>query len=216
MTEPSEAIRERLRELERAFSAFEKGQRARLYESREALLGLGEAVEASGQSVLTPICEIANRLLGVALMEGGLDEARSVQFVRELLAVVEAQTSMDGGEDQTPGGVFHVVNSEKVGEMLVRRGLLAPDQLEKALLLQRVSKGRRFGQVLIAMNAIDQRTLDSVLEEQRSETRRDETRRAGGGAAQGTPSTLGQPSLRLAPLPPLPPDTSGGGVSGQR
>lgn len=197
MTDSQTFIRDRLRELERAFGAFEKGQRNRLFESRDALLGLTEGVETGGWEALGPICEIASRLLGIVLMEGGLDEGRAVAVVRELLGYVEGQIleSQEGIGAEAPGGVFHVVNSERVGDMLVRRGVIGPDQLEKALLLQRVSKGKRVGQVLVAMNAIDQRTLDSTLENQKSETRRAETRRS---------STLGQGSMRVTPLPPVP------------
>jgi len=196
MTDAKDPIKQRLRELERSFNGFERGERNRLYESRDSLLGLAEAVEVSGFESLTPLCEISSRLLGLLLMEGGLDEGRSVQFVRELLGYIEGQLQvLHGNEESTPGGVFHVVNSEKVGEILVRRELIAPHQLEEALLLQRVSKGKRVGEVLVAMNAIDHRTLKSVLESQKGETRRAETRRSG---------TPGQPSIHLTPLPPFP------------
>lgn len=187
----TQQIRERLRELERAFVAFEKGQRNRLFESRDSLTGLTEVIEASDWNVLGPICEITSRVLGLVLMEGGLDEGQSVQVVRELLGYVEANIfQRDPGAlpgAATPGGVFHVVNSERVGDMLIKQGKIAPEQLEKALLLQRVSKGKRVGQVLIAMNAIDQRTLDSVLEHQKNETRREETRRSSNFGQQGGP-----------------------------
>ena len=61
-------MRAHLRELERAFGAFERGDVNRLYESRESLLGLSEAIESDGWYTLTPICEIASKLLGVVLM----------------------------------------------------------------------------------------------------------------------------------------------------
>ncbi|MEL6714952.1 MAG: hypothetical protein AAFP86_14315, partial [Planctomycetota bacterium] len=110
MNETNDPIRERLRELERAFVAFEKGQRNRLYESRDSMLGLAEAVEGSDSASLAPLCEIATRILGVLIMERGLDEQRSVSFVRELLAYVESQFAAES-EASAPGGVFHVVNS---------------------------------------------------------------------------------------------------------
>lgn len=196
MSDVQDPIKLHLRELERAFSGFERGERNRLYESRDSLVGLAEAVEVAGFEALTPLCEMMGRLLGLVLMEGGLDEARSVHLVQEMLGYVEAQVHAQRGSSEAgPGGVFHVVNAEKVGEILLRRGLIAPDQLEKALLLQRVSKGRRVGEVLLAMNAIDQRTLSDVLENQKGETRRAETR----GSA-----VLGSRSIQMNPLPPVP------------
>lgn len=203
MSKPEELVRDRLREIERSFTAFERGDRNRLYETRDSLLGLTGAIESSDANQLAPLSEIASRLLGLVIMEGGLTEARSVDLVRELLGFIEAQL-MKVQPTEEPGGVFHIVNSEKVGDILVRRGLLQPDQVHKALLLQRVSKGRRIGQVLVAMNAIDQRTLDDVLNGQKNETRRAETRRGSGGVA-ATPSTLGMSSIPLSPLPALPP-----------
>ncbi len=203
MLKPQELVRDRLREIERAFTAFERGDRNRLYETRDSLLGLTGAIESSEASQLAPLSEVASRLLGLVIMEGGLTEARSVQVVRELLGFIEAQL-MEVQPTEEPGGVFHVVNSEKVGDMLVRKGLLSAEQVDKALLLQRVSKGRRIGQVLVAMNAIDQRTLDDVLNDQKAETRRAETRRGSGG---GNDSTLGMSSIPLAPLPALPGST---------
>lgn len=199
MLKPQELVRERLREIERAFTAFERGDRTRLYESRDSLLGLTSAIEGSEVSDLGPLSEIASRLLGLVIMEGGLSEGRSVQIVRELLGFIEAQV-MHVEPNEAPGGVFHVVNSEKVGDMLVRRGLISPELVHKALLLQRVSKGRRLGQVLVAMNAIDQRTLEEVLENQKAETRRAETRRKSGVAR----SQFGDRAIPLAPLPQLP------------
>ena len=204
----TQQIRERLRELERAFAAFEKGQRNRLFESRDSLTHLAGVVEESDWDTLGPICEIASRVLGLVLMDGGLDEGRSVGVVRELLGYVESQIFQPEASDAhgtaSPGGVFHVVNAERVGDMLIKKGLIAPDQLEKALLLQRVSKGKRVGQVLIAMNAIDQRTLDSVLENQKNETRREETRRSSNFGQQGGPNDgtgLPPTKLGLAPAP---------------
>ena len=199
MLKPQELVKDRLKEIERAFTAFERGDRNRLYETRDSLLGLTTAIEASEVSDLAPLSEIASRLLGLVIMEGGLSEARAVQVVRDVLGFVEAQL-MEVQPSAEPGGVFHVVNAEKVGDMLVRKGVLSSEQIDKALLLQRVSKGRRIGQVLVAMNAIDQRTLDDALNEQKSDTRRAETRR---GGASGN-STLGKQSIPLAPIPQMP------------
>ena len=200
MLKPQELVKDRLKEIERAFTAFERGDRNRLYETRDSLLGLTSAIEGSEVSDLAPLSEIASRLLGLVIMEGGLTETRAVQVVRDMLGFVEAQL-MEVQPSDDPGGVFHVVNAEKVGDMLVRKNILSPDQIDKALLLQRVSKGRRIGQVLVAMNAIDQRTLDDALNEQKSDTRRAETRR---GAGAGN-STLGQRAIPLAPIPQMPP-----------
>lgn len=199
MLKPQELVKDRLKEIERAFTAFERGDRNRLYETRDSLVGLTSALEESDVSSLTPISEIASRILGLVIMEGDLTEARAVQVVRDLLGFVEGQL-MEVQPTEEPGGVFHVVNAEKVGNLLVRKGLVHPDQVDKALLLQRVSKGRRIGQVLVAMNAVDQRTLDQALNEQKADTRRAETRRGTGGG----PSTLGKKSIPLAPLPQLP------------
>lgn len=203
MSETNDPVRRHLRELERAFGAFDKGERNRLYESRDAMSGLTEAVEASPWSDLSALCEIANRTLGILLMERGLDEQRTVGLVRELLAFLESRMTC-AEEGVEPGGVFHVVNSQKVGELLLKKGLIGPDQLEKALLLQRVSKGRRVGQVLIAMNAIDQRTLDHVLEDQRGDTRREETRRVantGQGEMPHSELRFTRPQLNQQPPP---------------
>ncbi|MEM9381898.1 MAG: hypothetical protein AAGB93_18220 [Planctomycetota bacterium] len=199
-------MRVHLRELERAFGAFERGDVNRLYESRESLLGLSEAIESDGWYTLTPICEIASKLLGVVLMERGLSEARAVQVVRELLQYVEGEVAR-ANESQgavDPGGVFHIVNSQKVGELLVKRGLVSSEDLEKALVLQGVRRGRRVGEVLVAMNVIDQRTLDEVLEMQKAETRREETRRS---SRPNAPSS-GGPSISITAgsnaIPPVP------------
>lgn len=220
MTNPNPPMREHLRELERAFAAFERGDVNRLYESRESLLGLSESIEADGWYTLTPICEIASRLLGVVLMERGLTEVRAVQVVRELLEYVEGEVARGNAADGNvdPGGVFHIVNSKKVGELLMSKGLVNQEDLEKALVLQRVRKGRRVGEVLVAMNVIDQRTLDDVLEAQRQETRREETRRGTrGGEVKGatikepdqTAGSTAIPQLPGIEDPPAPLTTEG-------
>jgi len=200
-------MRDHLRELERAFQAFDQGDTNRLYESRESLMGLSEAIEADGWYTLTPLCDIASRLLGVVLMERGLNEVRAVQVVRELLEYVEGEVARanetHGAVD--PGGVFHIVNSKKVGELLMQRGLVTSGDLEQALVLQGVRKGRRVGEVLVAMNVLDQRTLDDVLNLQRAETRQEETRRSSrigidtGAVADPPSATVGQSAI-----PPMP------------
>jgi len=208
MSQTADPIRDRLRELERALVAFERGERGRLYESRDSMLGLAEAVDNSGLDALSEICDIANRLLGILLMEGSLSEGRSVSIVRELLAHVEKQVSAATRAGGGPGGVFHVVNAEPIGEILLRQGLITRDQLEEALALARAKKGRRVGQVLVAMNAIDEKTLEAALAAQKADSRRAETRRSG-GAAQPQSATnsglrLSGPTSGANPLPPLP------------
>lgn len=199
MSDQLDPVRQSLRDLERSFVAFDRGDRNRLYESRDGLVGLTQAVESAGQTDLVPLCEIANRLIGVLLMEGGCSEQRAVGVVRELLGHVEGtlRSRSEQGADAAPGGVFDVVNAEKLGEMLLRLGYITQEQLAQALHLQGGSGGRQVGQVLIAMNAIDERTLAAALESQRGNTRRAETRRAMGqsrGAHQPTST----------PIPPLP------------
>ena len=200
-------MRDHLRELERAFQAFDQGDTNRLYESRESLMGLSEVIEADGWYTLTPICDIASRLLGIVLMERGLNEVRAVQVVRELLEYVEGEVARanetHGAAD--PGGVFHIVNSKKVGELLMQRGLVTSGDLEQALVLQGVRKGRRVGEVLVAMNVLDQRTLDDVLNMQRAETRQEETRRSSRiGLDTGAVEAPSSVTTGQSAIPPMP------------
>jgi hypothetical protein len=180
MSESCQSLREQLRELERSFIAFENGEKERLFGSREALSSLGSSVEAEGWSPLADLCRLASRLIGVVLMERGLSDVRAVEFVREIMEFVERQIAEErvAAGNMEPGGVFHVVNSQRLGEHLLSMGLVTKGDLDKALVLQRVRKGRRVGEVLVAMNVIDQRTLELVLEEQRNETRLEESRLA--------------------------------------
>lgn len=180
MSETHQSLREQLRELERSFIAFENGDQDRLYGSRDALSSLASSVESEGWSPLADLCQLASRLIGVVLMERGLTDVRAVEFVREIMEFVERQIAEDrvAAGNAEPGGVFHVVNSQRIGDHLLSMGLVTKGDLDKALVLQRVRKGRRVGEVLVAMNVIDQRTLDLVLEEQRKETRLEESRRA--------------------------------------
>lgn len=179
MSETHQTVREQLRELERTFIAFEKGDHDRLYGSRDALSNLAGSVASEGWAPLADLCQMASRMIGVVLMERGLSDVRSIEFVRELMEFVERQMAEDkqSAGVAEPGGVFHVVNSQRLGEHLLKMGLVTKGDLDKALVLQRVRKGRRVGEVLVAMNVIDQRTLDLVLEAQRKETRLEESRR---------------------------------------
>lgn len=179
MSDSTTSLRDQLRELERSFIAFEKGEHERLYGSRDALVALSESVLAEGWAPLSDLCQLASRLIGVVLMERGLTEVRAVEFVREIMEFVERQIAEEkrSAGSAEPGGVFHVVNSQRIGDHLMSMGLVTKADLDKALVLQRVRKGRRVGEVLVAMNVIDQKTLDLVLDEQRKETRLEESRR---------------------------------------
>ncbi|MEM6673591.1 MAG: hypothetical protein AAF726_12165 [Planctomycetota bacterium] len=206
MTDSQSQMRTYLRDLDRAFVAFERGDHDGLYESRESLSKLVDLIEEDGWFTLTPICEIATRLLGTVLVSRGLSDVRAVRVVRDLLEYVEAEIARAGQSqgDFNPGGVFHVVNSNKVGELLIERGHVKSEDLEKALVLQRVRKGRRVGEVLVAMNVIDQRTLNEVLDIQRRETRSAEMKQVAKNmqAPPGSASLSDPPSLiGLGPLP---------------
>jgi hypothetical protein len=192
-------IHDLLRDLEGAFDAFEKGQRGKLFDSRDALVDLSGEVKAGGWSDTVALCDLTAKVLGRVLREGTLDERAALGVVRDLLALVESQITQDpeakhgGFVSDGAGGVFRVVNESRLGELLVKMGKLHPAQVQQALVLQRVSKDKRFGEVLIAMNAIDQRTLEQALDAQHSEARTKP-------AAPGMPGT----GLKLAPLPDLP------------
>lgn len=187
-----------LRSLDEGFEAFERGQRGRLFDSRDAMLALAEEVAAGGWSETVKLCELTARLLGLVLRDGQLDEHAALGVVRELLALVEGQIAHDPGAkpgrlvSDGAGGVFKVVNESRLGDLLVRMGKLHPAQVHQALVLQRVSKDRRFGEVLIAMNVIDQRTLEEALDAQHAQ-----------GKSKGS-GDLTAGLLRLTPLPDLP------------
>lgn len=210
MTDVHTQLRDRLRSLERDFKAAQSGDKQRLYGARESLGGLSELVEGAGHTALATPCEIANKILGILLMEGSLSEARAVQVVIDLIAYIEGQAT--GGEGQGPGGVFHVVHSKKIGDILLEKGLIRPEQLHEALVLQRVSKGKRVGELLVAMNVIDPRVLEQHLGEQRDETRRNETRRA--AAPTGRTTSGDRVTTEIPELPGLrladPASTEGG------
>ena len=57
------------------------------------------------------------------------------------------------------------VSHKLLGQLLVERGLLPEDDLQKALSLQRERKGR-LGKVLLDLGYISQQDLQSVLSEQ--------------------------------------------------
>jgi len=191
-------IHDLLRSLEGAFEAFERGQRGKLFDSRDALVVLSGEVEAGGWSEATPLCDVTAKLLGRILRQGGLDERSALAVVRDLLGLIEGQIKREPVAQPGSlvsdgvGGVFKVVNESRLGDLLVRMGRLHPAQVQQAVVLQRVSKDKRFGEVLIAMNAIDKRTLDEALATQHTEAK-----------SKGAKSSP-QSGLRLAPLPDLP------------
>ena len=198
MSHHRSVIHSQLRALEGAFDAFVRGQRNKLFDSRDALVKVSQEVQAGGWAETVPLCDVTAKLLGRVLREGGLDERAALEVVRELLGVIEGQVAIDPSAKpgqfvtDSAGGVFKVVNESRLGEVLVKMGKLHPAQVQQALVLQRVSKDKRFGEVLIAMNAIDQRTLEEALSAQHTEAKSKGT--------GGMPST----GLRLAPLPDLP------------
>ncbi len=187
-----------LRTLDEGFASFDRGRRGKLFDSRDSLIELSQEVAAGGWLETAELCDLTAKLLGHVLREGALNERAALSVVRELLALVEGQVAHD--PDSKPGqlvsdgagGVFKVVNQSRLGDMLVRMGKLHPAQVQQALVLQRVSKDKRFGEVLIAMNAIDQRTLAVALDAQHTDGK------SKPGAGDSTPG------VRMAPLPDLP------------
>ena len=53
----------------------------------------------------------------------------------------------------------------KLGEMLIKEGMLTPDQLEKAILVQR-KEGGRIGEVLIKLDLVKEADLAYTLGKQ--------------------------------------------------
>ena len=63
--------------------------------------------------------------------------------------------------ESDPGGVRHM----RLGEILVERGKIAPDELERALDLQR-ERGDKLGKILVDMGLIAQRDVLAALSDQ--------------------------------------------------
>jgi type IV pilus assembly protein PilB len=58
----------------------------------------------------------------------------------------------------------HVDTSSRLGNLLVRKGLITPEQLSQALAAQRATGGR-LGEVLVRLHLLDDRTLGTLLAE---------------------------------------------------
>ena len=66
---------------------------------------------------------------------------------------------------------YQMVNESRLGELLIKMGRIQPAQLDRALVLQKLSR-KKLGEVLMAMEAVDLRALQAALEVQRQETLR--------------------------------------------
>ena len=78
----------------------------------------------------------------------------------QLRALVQSPTNMQIAENLTP-----VTNQKVIGALLLERGLITAQDLEKALAFQRQFKGR-IGSVLLRMGALSEDALLPVLAEQ--------------------------------------------------
>ncbi len=88
-------------------------------------------------------------------VQHALDEQSRDASAMETVVSQPARVSAKAGEEERRGG--------RLGELLIEYGLVSPDDVEQALLLQRQQRGKRLGQVLVEMGAIHERTLVMVL-----------------------------------------------------
>ncbi|MFT5049310.1 MAG: hypothetical protein ACI8QZ_000702 [Chlamydiales bacterium] len=66
---------------------------------------------------------------------------------------------------------YQMVNESRLGELLIKMGCLRTGQLDRALVLQKLSR-KRLGDVLMAMEAVELESLQAALEMQRQQTLR--------------------------------------------
>ena len=200
MTEQRQAIQDRLEKLQEAIAAFSGGNRGVLFDSRDLMLDFTESVATSRWTHATPICELIQELLGYLLRYGNIGEEQGILFAGKLIEYVDETLKRppvgtivrDSSEDEPavdyaaaeieeldvvhdengePPSLDSLINESRLGNILLARDQITPDQLDQALGLQQINRGR-LGDILVQMGAIDEPTLHHALVEQRRATLR--------------------------------------------
>ncbi len=82
-------IREKLADLRSALEQFSEGNRDQLFESRDILRDVTDALAASAWSHASVVCEAVQKTLGNVLRHGGLLEQDAIELAGELLTFVD-------------------------------------------------------------------------------------------------------------------------------
>src|SRR5580698_770919 len=75
-------------------------------------------------------------------------------------------SGQDGLVERRAGETAYPTSATPLGQLLIERGLIAAEDLERALELQRERRGEKLGRILVDMGYVAQRDLLSALSEQ--------------------------------------------------
>lgn len=179
-----------------ALAESSEGHRQRLFEARESLAELTVIVSSGPRPGLDNLCETIHEFLSLMLKQGAVEEPEGLGIAMRLVDYVgvalssPAPLSMYGGptlslstggakQDSAPVAPrtkvrpedfsFESVNQTRLGEILVKMGTIEADDLDRALVLQRVVH-QRLGEVLVSVGVLSDETLDEALKVQREKT----------------------------------------------
>jgi len=203
-----------------ALQAGSTGNRQDLFEARESLQELGRVITRGPWADLEPLCRATNELLGKIIRYGAIEEREAINLSTDLVRFIEAflhrpappvpqytappvqtplpESSYELPEADASADSFQLINESRLGEILVKMGRIDGDQLDRALVLQKVTH-KKLGEVLVTMEAISLETLDQALDVQRQATLRIM------GEQSAAPQTGAPGPNAIQPnLPPLP------------
>jgi len=179
-----------------ALAESSEGHRQRLFEARESLAELTAIVSSGPRPGLDKLCETIYEFLSLMLKQGAVEEPDGLGIAMRLVDYVGValscpvpmntyggpalSLSAGGAKRSIPPAVrrtkvrpedlsFDSIDQTRLGEILVKMGTIEADDLDRALVLQRVVH-QRLGEVLVSVGALSDETLNEALKVQREKT----------------------------------------------
>lgn len=174
MQEPNQSLREHLSALQTVLADSHVGKRGQLFDSRERLRAVTDAVSTGPAADVAPICVLAQRVLDQVLRQGALDEVQSLDLLRELLAYVDGAVQASESAAAPEHSVPRIVHDRQETARMAREsaargytGAMAPgragaDQGHVQLNSDLVDE-TRVGEILLQMGVIDADSLTRAL-----------------------------------------------------
>ena len=166
-------------QLEECLEAEHATRPERMIQARALFASLARAAGSEDEHGLEASCTGCVDALDQLLLKGSLNSAQAIDLIRHVARALGSPATFGAARSvpdrrtealqEADGNLIARMKESRLGEVLLQLGLITPEQLDRALVVQRVS-GKRLGEALVSLEALDVVRLMHALSVQRDMT----------------------------------------------
>ena len=142
-----------------------------MHDLKRKLGELRNTLERESAPLLGEFAGIAVRLVEELGTSGLVGPKESMDIVAEVLGILRGSLGVHAEEPesapQAPGAALRLIDGQRLGQLLVTLSMLTPDQIERALRLQKMN-GLLLGEALVEQGVLTKESIQAALRLQRA------------------------------------------------